>query len=430
MITEALAGRRRFRRLALALAAALMLCGPAAQHAASAGNSGSGGAGKIGIELDGYPLPFPAEPLAVNGTTLVPFRAIAEALGVEVVWNGADRTITGSKQMESGTVTVVLRLGQATALLNGQPVELGAAPRTVEGHTFIPLSFFSRAFGADVNWNGAARTVEIRSPREPMYALAFYAISSFGERELLPKFHAAAFGWSRLDDEGRFTTGGADFRWPKPAGEITPERIVSEAAAGGTLPYLMLFSGDGKLQLTGLLADPDKQEAVIDELAGTAQGAGFQGILLDLEGLGLTGDKAAVRASYNAFVSRVAERAKEAGLKLAIAVHPLNGAYEGYDYRTLGELADELIIMAYAYGDEKSPEPDHLVDEAIRLALKETDKDKLVLGISMASENAQSVRVKIGLAKRYGLKGIAIWRLGLIGEAAMAEMERAVQLRG
>ncbi|MNP40049.1 hypothetical protein D3C76_1336560 [compost metagenome] len=84
--------------------------------------------------------------------------------------------------------------------------------------------------------------------------------------------------------------------------------------------------------------------------------------------------------------------------------------------------------MAYAYEQEKSPEPLGKVDEAILLALKEVDKDKLILGISMGSENENSINTKIGLAKRYGLKGIAIWRIGLIGQAAWSEMSTSVEL--
>ncbi|MNW65511.1 hypothetical protein D3C74_438990 [compost metagenome] len=84
--------------------------------------------------------------------------------------------------------------------------------------------------------------------------------------------------------------------------------------------------------------------------------------------------------------------------------------------------------MAYAYEGETGPEPMNKVDEAIRLALQQVSKDKLILGISVYSENKTSVNAKIGLAKRYGLKGIAIWRLGLIGQPVWSEMGQSVEL--
>ncbi|MDH4617782.1 hypothetical protein [Brevibacillus invocatus] len=112
---------------------------------------------------------------------------------------------------------------------------------------------------------------------------------------------------------------------------------------------------------------------------------------------------------------------------MTLILHPLNGAYKGYDYATLGAMADDLVIMAYAYEGEKGPEPMNKVDEAIRMALVHVPKEKLILGVSMGSENESSVNQKIGLAKRYNLKGYAIWRLGLINQASMEQIKQSVQ---
>lgn len=148
--------------------------------------------------------------------------------------------------------------------------------------------------------------------------------------------------------------------------------------------------------------------------------------MLDFEGLGLSGDKAKAKQDYNFFVTQLANKARAANLKLTLVLHPLNGAYQGYDYKTLASVADDIMIMAYAYAGEKAPEPLDKVNEAIQLALKEVPKHKLLLGLSMGSENSKSISSVIGLAKRYQLKGTAIWRLGLIGEEAMKQIEQNV----
>jgi len=379
---------------------------------------------KTTIELDGYPLVFPIEPVVVNGINMVPFRAIAEALQVKVTWDAQARTITATKQAQ----TVVLRLGSETAAVNGTSAALAAAPISKNGHTLVPLAFFSSQFGAQAAWDGPARTVRIQSPVADIHTVGYYAISSFDERAYVPAFDAVAFGWSRIDSEGRLTLNGETFKWPQDAGAVTPESIVRDTVAAGTDAHLMIFGTDGKGELTKLLGDPSLRQQAVDAIVETAVDKGFNGISLDLEGLGLTGDYEQVRQSYTAFVRQLREQAEPAGLSLTIALHPLNGAYHGYDYRALAELADELIIMAYPYGNEDAPEPMNRVDEAIRLALKEAPKEKLVLGISFGSEDASSVNAKIGLAKRYGLKGIAIWRIGLIGEEAMTEMARTIKM--
>lgn len=378
---------------------------------------------KTSVLLDGYPLAFPAEPRIVNGYTMVPFRAIAESLGISVQWDGTTRTITAAK----GGTTVRMQLHNPTVTVNGAPVRLPVAPFEQDGHTLIPLSFFSTQFGAAVSWDGTTRTVSVTSPRERMYSLAFYAISSFSQRQLIPSFDAVAFGWARIDGSGQLTLTGNDFYWPKPAGAITPEVIVEDAKQQGTAPYLMVFATDGTGELTRLLSDPALRQQAVQQIVSLANERGFAGVALDFEGLGLDGDIAAARQQYTDFVRLLAHPLHESGLSLSLVLHPPNGAYKGYDFAALGQLADELILMAYAYGDEKQPEPIAKVDEAVKLAMAQVPKEKLLLGISLASENEQTVNGKIGLAKRYGLKGIALWRLGLLTEPERAQIERTIE---
>jgi hypothetical protein len=385
-------------------------------------------AGSVSVVLDGYPLPFPVQPKVMKGTTLVPFRAISEALGVTVNWDQAAQRITASKKETTGLKQVILTMGSKNAVVDGQIVHLAASVQTISGSTMIPLSFFSQQFGATVAWNQVTQTVSITSPREDLYTLGFYALSSFDERSLIPSFDSVAFGWSRIDTNGNFTTEGQEYKWPQASGAITPESIVLEAGLEGTAPYLMVYSVDGSLELTKNLENQILQEQTITAIVDTASQKGFKGIVLDLEGLGWSGDKAKARKDYNAFIKNISIKAHQADLKLTVVLHPLNSAYTGYDYTTLGSLADDIIIMAYAYEQEKSPEPLGKVDEAIKLALKAVSKDKVILGISMGSENEGSVNTKIGLAKRYGLKGIAVWRIGIVGQAAWSEMNKSIEI--
>jgi len=409
-----------WRRGFLRLIASVLLA-----SSVSTGNAGAASSTAT-ILLDGYPLPFPAAPQIVNGHTLVPFRAIAEALQIQVEWDGATQTIRATKGNGKRHKEVYLQLDNPVAMVDGQPVPLPLSPREENGHTLVPLSFFSRQFGAQVSWDGKTRTVSIASPQEDLYTMAFYAISSFGERDFIPRFDAVAFGWSRIDAHGELTLEGRDFYWPQPAGEITPERIVQDAQAAGTAPYLMVFAADGGGELSRLLADEALRKKAVANIAALAQEKQFAGVALDFEGLGLNGDLFQVQQQYTRFVRELAEILRAQRQSVSVVVHPLNGAYRGYDYKELGEAADDVVVMAYAYEDEQQPEPLVKVDEAIRLALQQVPKEKLILGISMGSEHAQSVNSKVGLAKRYGLKGVAIWRLGLIGEPAFHQLTQSI----
>ncbi|MFA7746380.1 copper amine oxidase N-terminal domain-containing protein, partial [Salinicoccus roseus] len=80
-------------------------------------------ASKISTMLDGYPLPFPVQPAMMNGTTMVPFRAISEALGITVKWDQASQSITATKTQGSATKQVVLKMGSRNATVDGQTVQ-------------------------------------------------------------------------------------------------------------------------------------------------------------------------------------------------------------------------------------------------------------------------------------------------------------------
>ncbi|MDD3365570.1 MAG: copper amine oxidase, partial [Syntrophomonas sp.] len=69
---------------------------------------------------------------------------------------------------------------------------------------------------------------------------------------------------------------------------------------------------------------------------------------------------------------------------------------------------------AYDYGS--TPEPVSLVKQAVEIACKSVPANKLILGISAPSETAASIATKVGIAKRYNLNGVALWRLGVIND--------------
>ena len=127
----------------------------------------------IRIMLDGFPLPFPAAPFATQGTTMVPFRAIAEALNINVVWSEQTQTVTATKSMNGVPTKVVLHKNDKKAIVNGQQKLLSVAPMSKSGSIFVPLSFFSVQFGAVVSWDGASQTVSIISPIEKIHTEAF-----------------------------------------------------------------------------------------------------------------------------------------------------------------------------------------------------------------------------------------------------------------
>ena len=170
---------------ALALTAALM---PAAFAAGPAGtvpvqfyDEGKGRynaettVGQVRVTLNGRTLDMGVPGVVqtvdgVDGRTLVPVRAIAEALGATVLWMADNRQVLVFNEAD----TIVLTLGSATAVVNGQSVQLpGGVPAGVVKQggtesTMVPLRFVSEQLHATVDWDNdtftAMVTAEIPEP--------------------------------------------------------------------------------------------------------------------------------------------------------------------------------------------------------------------------------------------------------------------------
>ena len=100
-------------------------------------------------------LDVPAQ--IINSRTMVPLRAIFEALGATVEWNDATRTVTSEKD---GT-TVKLTIGEANIYVNGQAKALDVPAQIVDSRTLVPARAVAEAYGCNVGWDNDTRTVTI-----------------------------------------------------------------------------------------------------------------------------------------------------------------------------------------------------------------------------------------------------------------------------
>ncbi len=116
-------------------------------------------AGNPVVYLNGQKLSFEVEPAIENGRTLVPLRAIFEAMGASVEWNNSTRTVTAVK----GDTTVVLPIGSTQPTVNGREWPLDVPAKIYQDRTLAPLRFVGEAFGGTVAWEASTRTINITS---------------------------------------------------------------------------------------------------------------------------------------------------------------------------------------------------------------------------------------------------------------------------
>jgi competence protein ComEC len=111
------------------------------------------------VNLDGRQLAFDIPPVIEDGRTLVPLRAIFEAMGATVSWDPATQTASAVKD----NTKVVLKIGSTTPTINGKVKPLDVPAKIVNGRTLAPLRFVGEAFGGAVAWDGTTQAITLVS---------------------------------------------------------------------------------------------------------------------------------------------------------------------------------------------------------------------------------------------------------------------------
>lgn len=72
-------------------------------------------------------------PVMEKGVTLVPMRTLLEKLGVQMKWDEATRTVSGTKE----GLSLSLKIGSTNATVNGKTIKLDAAPKQIKNETYV-----------------------------------------------------------------------------------------------------------------------------------------------------------------------------------------------------------------------------------------------------------------------------------------------------
>ncbi len=103
-------------------------------------------------------ISFDTQPyIDANNRVIVPVRAIATALGMEVQWEPNTKKVYCTRDNNQ----VVFTIGQIKALVNGQSLTMDTVPAIKDGRTMIPLRYVSEYLGSQVEWEADTKTVRI-----------------------------------------------------------------------------------------------------------------------------------------------------------------------------------------------------------------------------------------------------------------------------
>ncbi|MGE5553340.1 MAG: glycosyl hydrolase family 18 protein [Betaproteobacteria bacterium] len=298
--------------------------------------------------------------------------------------------------------------------------------------------------------------------RRPRYVLGYYAQFSPDDRaaqdSLTTHRHqltSVAPLWYSLSASGTLVRRGYDH---------APVRQVASQAG---LPVLALVTNSG--MNNAVVTDPHSRARAIETLHELVRREGLGGVNIDFEGL-----KPAAGAAFTAFVRELAQRLRPEGYLVTVAVparrtdDPGDDWTSAYDYGALGKVADYLVLMAYdQHWQTGTPGPVAAlwwVEDVVRYAVARVPAKRLLLGLAgygydwsdgpqaqvvpaagaerlavrhgvrlrwdetaaeatftywqgatrhtVWVENSYSVEQRLPLVAKYGLAGVALWRLG------------------
>lgn len=147
-----------------------------------------------------------------------------------------------------------------------------------------------------------------------------------------------------------FTNGAANEAW-----------AMGQLRAAGIKVLPAIADGSGKGRMAGLLADPARRAAHVQEIVNLVTSKGYDGIDLDYEGFAFNDGReswASTKPLWTAFVTELAAALHAQGKLLSVTIPPpcsMSGqcgptsGYWVYDFVTIAQQADRVRIMAYDY---------------------------------------------------------------------------------
>lgn len=243
----------------------------------------------------------------------------------------------------------------------------------------------------------------------------------------------------------------------------------------------------GKKLAHKILKDDKSRQKFVNDTFSLVSEAGYDGVMLDIEDLNYED-----RDKFSALVKQMKIRFSENGLMVAVSVPPESGKLTpgswaaNFDYKAIGKWADRVVIMAYdEHGYSTKPGPiasRDWVEKVLDYSCSVISRDKIILGVptygfewktgnkvprylsfdlasKLADENNEipvfnqsfgapgfsytkggqthetwyedvnSFKVKAEIAETWGLRGLAVWRLGMEDPAIWQYVDEEIEVK-
>ena len=138
-------------------------------------------------------------PYIKNSRTYVPIRFIAEELGYDVKWDGANKKV----KMTNGSTNVELTIGSNKMRVNGKTLTLDAPAEIKDDRTFVPLRAIAESFGEKVDYSKDYKAVYIGD--NPVYNKYYKVVYYFeGANPIITDYTVNIVTYKVIVNSGKF----------------------------------------------------------------------------------------------------------------------------------------------------------------------------------------------------------------------------------
>lgn len=286
----------------------------------------------IKVTIDGNLRTFETPVQISNNRIMVPVRFVVEdpALQGKVYWDAGLKKVA----IDCRGKYIELFIGSLRASVDGSPAAIDSAAYISNNRTYIPLRFLSENLGAIVEWNAVTREVTIGFSRGFTIMPYYYMPARNELSSNADLFTDVAFRWFKTDAAGTLSYEYKD--------DYPGMMALANAKGLRTHASVVLM---GSEPLHQLLASGENRSRLIGNLMDRVNNEGYDGVNIDFELM--------AAADADLFTTFLRELKTSLGAKtLSVAVFARTSSDRWptpYQYSRIGQIADQVVVMAYDY---------------------------------------------------------------------------------
>ena len=192
----------------------------------------------IKVLVGGEKIESDVAPIIVEDRTMLPVRAVFEAIGAKVDYVAEEQKVIATK----GDITVEFVINSNVMKINGEEKELDVPAMIKDDRTLVPIRACAEAFDLKVDWNGNTNTVRIKKSvsLESETNIAKYTYDENGNRVYGEDVNG---GWAKCayDENGNeIYYENSNGYWVKHTYDENGNKVYYENSNGDWIKYIVI----------------------------------------------------------------------------------------------------------------------------------------------------------------------------------------------